>query len=60
MTLYEKIISIHPALTIDDFFPGKGTIELQNDSDGRGDYIAKWEHPTLARPTQEQLDSVEE
>jgi hypothetical protein len=60
MTLYEKIISIHPALTIDDFFPGKGTIIIQNDSDGRGDYIAKWEHPTLARPTQEQLDSVEE
>jgi hypothetical protein len=60
MTLYEKIISIHPALTIDDFFPGKGTIIIQNDSDGRGNYIAKWEHPTLARPTQEQLDSVEE
>jgi hypothetical protein len=28
---------------------------LQNDSDGRGDYIAKWEHPTLARPTDEEL-----
>lgn len=24
-------------------------------SDGKGDYIAKWEHPTLPRPTDEQL-----
>jgi len=28
---------------------------LQNDSDGRGDYIAAWDHPTLPRPTEEQL-----
>ena len=60
MTLYEKIKQIYPELTHDDFTPTRGTITLQNDSDGRGDYIAKWEHPTLARPTQEQLDSVEE
>ena len=32
---------------------------LQNDSDGRGDYIAKWEHPTLAKPTEEQLAGIE-
>ena len=25
-----------------------------------GDYIAKWEHPTLTRPTQIQLDEVTE
>ena len=60
MTLYEKIIAIYPQLTIVNFNPISGTIHLQNDSDGRGDYISKWEHPTLARPTQEQLDSVEE
>ena len=53
--LYEKIISIYPELTIQDFSPITGTITLQNDSDGRGDYIAKWEHPTLARPTDEEL-----
>jgi hypothetical protein len=58
MTLYEKIISLYPELATYDFV--FGDIKLQNDSDGRGDYIAKWEHPTLARPTQEQLDSVEE
>ena len=52
MTLYEKIKSIYPDLTDDDFMSG---VTLQNDSDGRGDYIAKWEHPTLPRPTEEQL-----
>ena len=54
MTLYEKIIALYPELTQQDFSP-IGTITLQNDSDGKGDYIAKWEHPTLAKPTEEQL-----
>jgi hypothetical protein len=53
--LYDKIKSIYPALTDRDFLT---VITLQNDSDGKGDYIAKWEHPTLPRPTQEQLDGV--
>jgi len=56
MDLYTKITSIYPELDVSDFVE---TIELRNDSDGRGDYIAKWEHPTLAQPTQEQLDAVE-
>lgn len=56
--MYEKIIKIYPELTDADFSPFGGTILLQNDSDGKGDYIAKWEHPTLAKPTQEQLDAV--
>lgn len=54
MTLFEKITAMYPELTSEDFSP-MGTITLQNDSDGRGDYIAKWEHPTLPRPTEEQL-----
>ena len=53
--LYEKIISIYPELTIQDFNPISGTILLQNDSDGKGDYIAKWNHPILSKPTDEQL-----
>jgi hypothetical protein len=53
--LYEKIIALYPELNDADFMPTTGTIFLQNDSDGRGDYIAKWEHPTLAKPTEEQL-----
>jgi hypothetical protein len=52
MTLYEKIKALYPQLENKDFMD---TIRLQNDSDGKGDYIAKWEHPTLARPTEEQL-----
>jgi hypothetical protein len=53
--MFEKIISIYPELTVTDFHPVRGTILLQNDSDGKGDYIAKWEHPTLPRPTDEEL-----
>jgi hypothetical protein len=56
MTLYEKIREFYPSLTEDDFLAPWATIRLQNDSDGKGDYIAKWEHPTLARPTEEQLN----
>jgi hypothetical protein len=52
MTLYDKIMALYPALTIEDFLT---VIRLQNDSDGRGDYIAAWDHPTLPRPTEEQL-----
>jgi hypothetical protein len=50
--LYEKIMALYPSLTQQDFVT---TIELRNDSDGKGDYIAKWEHPTLAKPTDEEL-----
>ena len=52
MNLYEKIMALYPSLTTQDFLT---TIRLQNDSDGRGDYIASWEHPTLPRPTDEEL-----
>jgi hypothetical protein len=52
MTLPEKIKALYPELQDADFMD---TIRLQNDSDGRGDYIAAWNHPTLPRPTEEQL-----
>jgi hypothetical protein len=58
MTLYEKITTLYTDLTDADFAP-EGTIMLQNDSDGNGDYIKEWNHPTLAKPTQEQLDGVQ-
>ena len=58
MTLYEKITTLYTELTDADFAP-EGTIMLQNDSDGKGDYIKYWNHPTLAKPTQEQLDGVQ-
>lgn len=49
--LYEKIKQLYPQLEDKDFFT---VITLQNDSDGKGDYIAKWEHP-LPRPTDKEL-----
>ena len=50
--LYNKIMALYPSLTDKDFTT---VIIIQNDSDGKGDYIAKWEHPTLPRPTDEEL-----
>ena len=52
MTLYDKVIALYPELTQQNFMT---IIRLQNDSDGRGDYIASWNHPTLAKPTDEEL-----
>jgi hypothetical protein len=51
MTLIEKILAIYSELASFDF--ANGAIILQNDGDG--DYIAKWEHTTLAKPTDEEL-----
>ena len=53
MSLYEKIIALYPELA--DYNFADGDITLQNDSNGKGDYIAKWKHPTLAKPTDEEL-----
>ena len=52
MMLYEKIKTLYPELTDVDFLT---VVKLQNDSDGKGDYIKEWNHPTLPRPTDEQL-----
>ena len=56
MNLKEKILIIYPELTNYNF--ADADIKLQNDSDGQGDYIALWNHPTLAQPTKEQLDGI--
>ncbi len=53
MNLYEKIMAIYSQLEQQDFMT---TIQLQNDSDGKGDYIKEWNHPTLAQPTEEELN----
>jgi XkdW protein len=55
MTLYEKIKTLYPELQDQDFMT---VIRLQNDSDGKGDYIAAWDHPTFARPTEEDLNGI--
>ena len=59
MTLHDKIRVIYSQLTDADFDPIRGTIYLQNDSDGNGDYIKSWNHPTLTQPTQAQLDAIQ-
>jgi hypothetical protein len=53
--MFEKLIALYPELTLSDFNPATGTIVLQDNSDGEGVFIAKWEHPTLAKPTDEEL-----
>lgn len=52
MTLYEKIKQLYPSIEDIAFTT---VVLLQNDSDGRGDYISVWNHPTLPRPTEDQL-----
>jgi len=58
--MIEKIKAIYPSLTDADFSFITGTIRLQDDSDGKGPYIAAWNHPTLKKPTKKQLDGVTE
>lgn len=49
MSLYNQIREYYPELMDEDFTP-RGTIVLQNDGDGLGDYIKAWDHPTLPHP----------
>jgi hypothetical protein len=44
MELWEKIIEVYPELAEDNFAAFSKEIILQNDSDGQGAYIAKWEY----------------
>lgn len=48
MSLHDQIIELYPQIISGDFQNGK--IILQNDSDGMGDYIKAWNHPTLPHP----------
>jgi hypothetical protein len=43
MSLFDELIQTLPELTSDDFDPKKGTIQLQQDSDGV-EFIVKWEY----------------
>jgi hypothetical protein len=49
--MYEKLLKLYPELANFDF--ASGVITLQND--GNGDYIKSWNHPTLSKPTDEEL-----
>ena len=59
MSIIDKIKLIYPSITDADFIPSPtATIYLENALDGKGDYIAKWEHPTLAKPTDAELEAA--
>lgn len=51
MSLYDEVIAALPELE-DSIELKRGAIELRNDSDGTGDYIAKWEY---SKPIPESL-----
>lgn len=42
MSIYDQIMQAYPEITQYTF--SNGTIVLQNDSDGLGDYIAEWNY----------------
>ena len=44
MALYEDLIAALPELKDSDFVPSSGTILLQDDADGQGAYIVKWDY----------------
>jgi hypothetical protein len=52
VNLVEKIKSARPNVTDTDFIDN---IIVQNNSDGKGDFIASWNHPTETQPTEEEL-----
>jgi len=43
MSIYEQLIEIYPELIGSDVF-SNNIIVLQNDSDGLGDFIVKWDY----------------
>ena len=44
MSLFEELVEALPELTANDFHPIHGSIMLQDDSDGLGAFIAKWDY----------------
>ena len=58
MELWQQIIEVYPQLADNGYTAFTKEIILQNDSDGLGDYIAKWEYSkpipeglTLGKPS---------
>lgn len=68
MTIYEKIKALYPTLDDSYFYEHILLLDITDSTltipDGAvrvgNCYIKKWEHPTLAKPTQEQLDAITE
>ena len=68
MTLYDKIKSLYPNVDESDFHRRIVMVDITGSSFSIPDgavrvgnvYIEKWDHPTLAKPTQAQLDAIGE
>ena len=66
MTLYEKIKSLYPNIENDSFVTVIDLFDITDSGYTIPDnavsvgscYIQRWEHPTLAKPTQAQLDAI--
>jgi len=56
MTLTSKIMKLETSLTDDDFHPDTGTILVV--SNNGVETIEKWEHSTVTRPTQSEIDAI--
>ena len=58
ISLSDKIVAIYPDLKGVRF--NEGDIIVQNNSDGKGDFIAKWDVKGKSKPTNKQLKDVDE
>ena len=52
ISLFDKIQALHPGL--------ESNVDFTLQDDGAGPYVREWNHPTIAQPTQTELDSVDE
>ena len=57
ISLSEKIVAIYPDLKGVRF--NEGDIIVANNSDGKGDFIAKWDVTDKSKPTDQQLEAVD-
>ena len=58
ISLSDKIVAIYPDLKGVRF--NEGDIIVENNSDGKGDVIAKWDVKDKSKPTDKQLKDVDE
>lgn len=56
LSLSQKIQALYPELNSPEAWDG---IVIENTLESNGDYIASWNHATLNRPTEEQLNSID-
>ena len=57
ISLSDKIVAIYPDLKGVRF--NEGDIIVENNSDGKGDFIAKWDVKDKSKPTDKQLEAVD-